>query len=420
MHRYWKRALLAGMGLAALALLIACTPRDKLGVPLITSEPWPTPTATPEPVDADFTACASPLAAVPAEGEEQVRIAPARELKSETGPVTQALALQNLGGVLFVGTEGTGQFLAALDLESGEVCRLYTVAPGQYVTSLVQTKKYGHFAETGAFTWTETDGDAWRLRIYDERLQQGEDEALLAETTLESGSLSSGSAFLPSQSDAGLPGDLLTFALLSEETPVLRTASHGGRSYPLQDAELLCRGGAPVWKAGDWKVAYLEERGRTDCFCFAALDEEAQAFRPVHRASYRLPRGEEVERILAFRYDGPQSWSLCFCTDAGNVYWHEQGLGTADTRWVAQNAALAAGTLYGEALCVPEGSAQVQRFCREEEALCAFSLGDGAAPTALTAAYTGDRANDPYEICVFATASGAPAYVTLTVDTGGR
>ncbi len=301
-----RRPLLAALILLS-ALLCACTPPDKVVIlvptPVQTHDSAFDP--TPAPVDVDFSACTQALEAVPFspyEWELPIEISMysswADALPAE--PVEMACAMQNMQGVVFVGTEEDGrQFLAAIDLERAKAKRLYTLEAGMRVTSLVQTKKYGRADETGAFTWTETDGDAWRLRLYDERLtgDPAADAALLGETTLEQGALSQGDAFLPAQSSAELADDLLTFALLSQGEPTLRTASHGGMSYPLPGAEPVCYAGAPVCKVGEWNLVYLEERDGVRYFCFATLDEGAQRFAEVFRASYRLPEGEEIVQI---------------------------------------------------------------------------------------------------------------------------
>ena len=244
-----RRPLLAALILLS-ALLCACTPSDKAVIlvptPVQTHDSAFDP--TPAPVDVDFSACTQALEAVPFspyEWELPIEISMYSSWADAlpTGPVEMACAMQNMQGVVFVGTEEDGrQFLAAIDLERAKAKRLYTLEAGMRVTSLVQTKKYGRADETGAFTWTETDGDTWRLRLYDERLtgDPAADAALLGETTLEQGALSQGDAFLPTQSSAELADDLLTFALLSQGEPTLRTASHGGVSYPLPGAEPVC------------------------------------------------------------------------------------------------------------------------------------------------------------------------------------
>lgn len=416
------------------ALLCACTPPDKAVIlvptPVQTHDSAFDP--TPAPVDVDFSACTQALEAVPFspyEWELPIEISMYSSWADAlpTGPVEMACAMQNMQGVVFVGTEEDGrQFLAAIDLERAKAKRLYTLEAGMRVTSLVQTKKYGRADETGAFTWTETDGDAWHLRLYDERLtgDPAADAALLGETTLEQGALSQGDAFLPAQSSAELADDLLTFALLSQGEPTLRTASHGGVSYPLPGAEPVCYAGAPVCKVGEWNLVYLEERDGVPYFCFAALDEGAQCFAEVFRASYRLPEGEEIAQILEMHMDSPSAWRICLRTSAGKIYWHERRAdGTADTRLVAADVVAAEGTLYADAFAICAQQSRLVRFRSDQETLKEFFLDRGDMPaelTAITAAYTGEYAHEPYGIFVFAVAEGKPRLFHMEIDSEGR
>ena len=365
-----RRPLLAALILLS-ALLCACTPPDKAVIlvptPVQTHDSAFDP--TPAPVDVDFSACTQALEAVPFspyEWELPIEISMYSSWADAlpTGPVEMACAMQNMQGVVFVGTEEDGrQFLAAIDLERAKAKRLYTLEAGMRVTSLVQTKKYGRADETGAFTWTETDGDAWRLRLYDERLT----------------------------------GD------------------------PAADAALL---GAPVCKVGEWNLVYLEERDGVPYFCFAALDEGAQRFAEVFRASYRLPEGEEIAQILEMHMDSPSAWRICLRTSAGKIYWHERRAdGTADTRLVAADVVAAEGTLYADAFAISTQQSRLVRFRSDQETLKEFFLDRGDMPaelTAITAAYTGEYAHEPYGIFVFAVAEGKPRLFHMEIDSEGR
>ena len=203
----------AGIALLALALLLlnACMAEETVllpteatteaASPAATAAPEPTPTAPLAPVDVDFSTCTEPLEKKP---YMPFSLHPHRILRRAptgfpaTAQVERACALRDLGGVILVGTDETGrQFLAGLSTETWTCEVFYTLGEGMRVTSLGQAASSGRYNESGAFAWTETDGDAWRLRLYDERLQEGESAELLAETTLASGALSQGSAFLP-------------------------------------------------------------------------------------------------------------------------------------------------------------------------------------------------------------------------------
>ena len=203
----------AGIALLALALLLlnACMAEETVllpteatteaASPAATAAPEPTPTAPLAPVDVDFSICTEPLEKKP---YMPFSLHPHRILRRAltgfpaTAQVERACALRDLGGVILVGTDETGrQFLAGLSTETWTCEVFYTLGEGMRVTSLGQAASSGRYNESGAFAWTETDGDAWRLRLYDERLQEGESAELLAETTLASGALSQGSAFLP-------------------------------------------------------------------------------------------------------------------------------------------------------------------------------------------------------------------------------
>lgn len=229
--------------------------------------------------------------------------------------------------------------------------------------------------------------------------------------------------FLP-LTDAPNVGEAVGQMLPSQGEPTLRTASHGGVSYPLPGAEPVCYAGAPVCKVGEWNLVYLEERDGVRYFCFAALDEGAQRFAEVFRASYRLPEGEEIVQILEMHMDSPSAWRICFRTSAGKIYWHERRAdGTADTRLVAADVVAAEGTLYADAFAISTQQSRLVRFRSDQETLKEFFLDRGDMPaelTAITAAYTGEYAHEPYGIFVFAVAEGKPRLFHMEIDSEGR
>ena len=428
-----RRPLLAALILLS-ALLCACTPSDKAVIlvptPVQTHDSAFDP--TPAPVDVDFSACTQALEAVPFspyEWELPIEISMYSSWADAlpTGPVEMACAMQNMQGVVFVGTEEDGrQFLAAIDLERAKAKRLYTLEAGMRVTSLVQTKKYGRADETGAFTWTETDGDAWRLRLYDERLtgDPAADAALLGETTLEQGALSQGDAFLPAQSSAELADDLLTFALLSQgranaahrqprrrvPTPCPARSRSAMRAHP---CARLGSGISSTWRSGTASGTSASPNTRSSV-----------RFAEVFRASYRLPEEEEIVQILEMHMDSPSAWRICFRTSAGKIYWHERRAdGTADTRLVAADVVAAEGTLYADAFAISTQQSRLVRFRSDQETLKEFFLDRGDMPaelTAITAAYTGEYAHEPYGIFVFAVAEGKPRFFHMEIDSEGR
>ena len=155
-----RRWLLLVVMTVSLLLLSACTPSDKTLI--LAPTPAQTHDAAFDPAieDIDFASCTEPMELVPFspyEWELPLEIVPNSMLEEAqlTQPVEIACALINLGGVLFVATdEGGRQFIGGFPLDEWGYERLYTLPEGMRVTSLVQTKEYGRYNETGAFSWT--------------------------------------------------------------------------------------------------------------------------------------------------------------------------------------------------------------------------------------------------------------------------
>ena len=429
-----RRPLLAALILLS-ALLCACTPSDKAVIlvptPVQTHDSAFDP--TPAPVDVDFSACTQALEAVPFspyEWELPIEISMYSSWADAlpTGPVEMACAMQNMQGVVFVGTEEDGrQFLAAIDLERAKAKRLYTLEAGMRVTSLVQTKKYGRADETGAFTWTETDGRHLApapLRRAADRRPGGRRRAAWRDHAGAGRALPGGRV----PACAVQRGARRRSADLRSAEPGRANAAHRQpRRRVLPPCPARSRSAMrarPVCKVGEWNLVYLEERDGVRYFCFAALDEGAQRFAEVFRASYRLPEGEEIVQILEMHMDSPSAWRICFRTSAGKIYWHERRAdGTADTRLVAADVVAAEGTLYADAFAISTQQSRLVRFRSDQETLKEFFLDRGDMPaelTAITAAYTGEYAHEPYGIFVFAVAEGKPRLFHMEIDSEGR
>ena len=122
--------------------------------------------------------------------------------------------------------------------------------------------------------------------------------------------------------------------------------------------------------------------------------------------------------------DSPSAWRICFRTSAGKIYWHERRAdGTADTRLVAADVVAAEGTLYADAFAICAQQSRLVRFRSDQETLKEFFLDRGDMPaelTAITAAYTGEYAHEPYGIFVFAVAEGKPRLFHMEIDSEGR
>ena len=79
--------------------------------------------------------------------------------------------------------------------------------------------------------------------------------------------------------------------------------------------------------------------------------------------------------------------------------------------------------LYADAFAISTQQSRLGRFRSDQETLKEFFLDRGDMPaelTAITAAYTGEYAHEPYGIFVFAVAKGKPRLFHMEIDSEGR
>ena len=427
----------AGIALLALALLLlnACMAEETVllpteaateaASPAATAAPEPTPTAPLAPVDVDFSTCTEPLEKKP---YMPFSLHPHRILRRAltgfpaTAQVERACALRDLGGVILVGTDETGrQFLAGLSTETWTCEVFYTLGEGMRVTSLGQAASSGCYNESGAFAWTETDGDAWRLRLYDERLQEGESAELLAETTLASGALSQGSAFLPQLRSRTTYWKTTVYAVYDSPEGAVRLELGSGETLALTGFTPFCCENAPIWSpAYDTAFAIVQQDGQ---LALRVWKEDKEAGEMYEDATFmlRLPDGEMPTKLLStyWGYEEADNYSFCLLTDAGNLYWYDWEKNAYDppqeeTLLVARDVVAAEPCSHTEAWFLSPECDNLLKFYDSEERVTAFRLSEKPVElTAVTSAYTDERRSEPHETFVFGTEEGVPVVFVL-------
>lgn len=427
----------AGIALLALALLLlnACMAEETVllpteaateaASPAATTAPEPTPIAPLAPVDVDFSTCTEPLEKKP---YMPFSLHPHRILRRAltgfpaTAQVERACALRDLGGVILVGTDETGrQFLAGLSTETWTCEVFYTLGEGMRVTSLGQAASSGRYNESGAFAWTETDGDAWRLRLYDERLQAGESVELLAETTLASGALSQGSAFLPQLRSRTTYWKTTVYAVYDSPEGAMRLELGSGETFALSGFTPFCCENAPIWSpAYDTAFAIVQQDGQLALRVWKE-DKEAGEMYEAATFTLRLPDGEMPTKLLStyWGYADTDDYSFCLLTDAGNLYWYDWEKNAYDppqeeTLLVARDVVAAEPCSHTEAWFLSPECDNLLKFYDSEERVTAFRLSEKPVElTAVTSAYTDERLSEPHEIFVFGAEEGVPVVFVL-------
>lgn len=427
----------AGIALLALALLLlnACMAEETVllpteaateaASPAATAAPEPTPTAPLAPVDVDFSTCTEPLEKKP---YMPFSLHPHRILRRAltgfpaTAQVERACALRDLGGVILVGTDETGrQFLAGLSTETWTCEVFYTLGEGMRVTSLGQAASSGRYNESGAFAWTETDGDAWRLRLYDERLQEGESAELLAETTLASGALSQGSAFLPQLRSRTSYWKTTVYAVYDSPEGAMRLELGSGETFALSGFTPFCCENASIWSpAYDTAFAIVQQDGQLALRVWKE-DKEAGEMYEAATFTLRLPDGEMPTKLLStyWGYADTDDYSFCLLTDAGNLYWYDWEKNAYDppqeeTLLVARDVVAAEPCSHAEAWFLSPECDNLLKFYDSEERVTAFRLSEKPVElTAVTSAYTDERLSEPHEVFVFGTEEGVPVVFVL-------
>lgn len=427
----------AGIALLALALLLlnACMAEETVllpteaateaASPAATAAPEPTPTAPLAPVDVDFSTCTEPLEKKP---YMPFSLHPHRILRRAltgfpaTAQVERACALRDLGGVILVGTDETGrQFLAGLSTETWTCEVFYTLGEGMRVTSLGQAASSGRYNESGAFAWTETDGDAWRLRLYDERLQEGESAELLAETTLASGALSQGSAFLPQLRSRTSYWKTTVYAVYDSPEGAMRLELGSGETFALSGFTPFCCENAPIWSpAYDTAFAIVQQDGQLALRVWKE-DKEAGEMYEAATFTLRLPDGEMPTKLLStyWGYADTDDYSFCLLTDAGNLYWYDWEKNAYDppqeeTLLVARDVVAAEPCSHTEAWFLSPECDNLLKFYDSEERVTAFRLSEKPVElTAVTSAYTDERLSEPHEVFVFGAEEGVPVVFVL-------
>lgn len=426
----------AGIALLALALLLlnACMAEETVllpteaateaASPAATTAPEPTPIAPLAPVDVDFSTCTEPLEKKP---YMPFSLHPHRILRRAltgfpaTAQVERACALRDLGGVILVGTDETGrQFLAGLSTETWTCEVFYTLGEGMRVTSLGQAASSGRYNESGAFAWTETDGDAWRLRLYDERLQEGESADLLAETTLASGALSQGSAFLPQLRSRTSYWKTTVYAVYDSPEGAMCLELGSGETFALSGFTPFCCENAPIWSpAYDTAFAIVQQDGQLALRVWEE-DWRAGEMREGGTFTLRLPEGETPVKLFSasLEYGGPDNYSFCLLTDAGNLYWYDwkkdDNEALEEIQLVARDVVAAEPCSHAEAWFLSSECDNLLRFRNGEEHVTAFRLSEKPVElTAVTSAYTDERRSEPHETFVFGTEEGVPVVFVL-------
>lgn len=427
----------AGIALLALALLLlnACMAEETVllpteaateaASPAATTAPEPTPIAPLAPVDVDFSTCTEPLRKKP---YMPFSLHPHRILRRAltgfpaTAQVERACALRDLGGVILVGTDETGrQFLAGLSTETWTCEVFYTLGEGMRVTSLGQAASSGRYNESGAFAWTETDGDAWRLRLYDERLQEGESAELLAETTLASGALSQGSAFLPQLRSRTSYWKTTVYAVYDSPEGAMRLELGSGETFALSGFTPFCCENAPIWSpAYDTAFAIVQQDGQLALRVWKE-DKEAGEMYEAATFTLRLPDGEMPTKLLStyWGYADTDDYSFCLLTDAGNLYWYDWEKNAYDppqeeTLLVARDVVAAEPCSHAEAWFLSPECDNLLKFRDGEGSVTAFRLSEKPVElTAVTSAYTDERLSEPHEVFVFGTEEGVPVVFVL-------
>ena len=424
----------AGIALLALALLLlnACMAEETVLLPTeaATEAASPAATAAPEPtplapVDVDFSTCTEPLEKKP---YMPFSLHPHRILRRAltgfpaTAQVERACALRDLGGVILVGTDETGrQFLAGLSTETWTCEVFYTLEEGMRVTSLGQAASSGRYNESGAFAWTETDGDAWRLRLYDERLREGESAELLAETTLASGALSQGSAFLPQLRSRTSYWKTTVYAVYDSPEGAVRLELGSGETLALSGFTPFCCENAPIWSpAYDTAFAIVQQDGQ---LVLRVWNEDKEAGEMYEAATFtlRLPDGEMPTKLLStyWGYEEADNYSFCLLTDAGNLYWYDWDKNAyypppEETLLVARDVVAAEPCSHAEAWFLSSECDNLLRFRNGEERVTAFRLSEKPVElTAITSGYTDERRSEPHETFVFGTEEGVPVVFVL-------
>ena len=297
----------------------------------------------------------------------------------------------------------------------------YTLGEGMRVTSLGQAASSGRYNESGAFAWTETDGDAWRLRLYDERLQAGESADLLAETALASGALSQGSAFLPQLRSRTTYWDTTVYAVYDSPEGAVRLELGSGETLALSGFTPFCCENAPIWSpAYDTAFAIVQQDGQ---LVLRVWKEDKEAGEMYEDATFtlRLPDGEMPTKLLStyWGYADTDDYSFCLLTDAGNLYWYDWEKNAYDppqeeTLLVARDVVAAEPCSHTEAWFLSPECDNLLKFYDSEERVTAFRLSEKPVElTAVTSAYTDERLSEPHEVFVFGAEEGVPVVFVL-------
>ena len=134
----------------------------------------------------------------------------------------------------------------------------------------------------------------------------------------------------------------------------------------------------------------------------------------------RLPEGETPVKLFSasLEYGGPDNYSFCLLTDAGNLYWYDwkkdDNEALEEIQLVARDVVAAEPCSHAEAWFLSPECDNLLRFRNGEEHVTAFRLSEKPVElTAITSGYTDERRSEPHETFVFGTEEGVPVVFVL-------
>ena len=131
-------------------------------------------------------------------------------------------------------------------------------------------------------------------------------------------------------------------------------------------------------------------------------------------------KGETPVKLFSasLEYGGPDNYSFCLLTDAGNLYWYDwkkdDNEALEEIQLVARDVVAAEPCSHAEAWFLSPECDNLLKFYDSEERVTAFRLSEKPVElTAVTSAYTDERLSEPHEVFVFGAEEGVPVVFVL-------
>lgn len=413
MKRFLSAILL--LALASALLLSGCAQRSEdtvtLKSPVSTESPAPIatePPSTEEPAPVD--AAEEPPYIDFRQANEALQVplywknSPHRVLKSyltipSTTPIEIAHGLDDLNGVVYVGTDEEGrQYLAIFDTVERDCEKVYTAEAGMKIVSVTENVKRESYKDRAAYCWVETDGDYWRILFNDD--SPDPDYTDLSEFTYAEGRLSEGSAFIPRYSE-DIRSNEWKLALVSPADATELPYLFRGSKMPIPiDSNIASANDFPIFALGAGQFIHTGMIEGQEHFIFHDLYENSCTSSPFGWFSYRLPAGENLVRIVEGSNNFMGNIDLCLLTDAGNCY----GYVHEDTApyLVLRNVTQAMGSRIDCTFLLTEDDSKLYTWNGVVGNVpLPLYYAEDVTLTGLAEGYVTKETNEPYEVFVF-------------------